>query len=120
MLTDSLPNPHLPCTEQESCTEGRKGGADDAETDGRVGETKVRKGKDDPRLCPPVCYIPSLGSRCRSAEALVPEIQNLPWVSLDFPKEKEVTRNRSLHSANCSMRRKRRGLAVANEWEHGR
>lgn len=87
MLTDSLPVPHLPYTDQERCT-GRRREERHAQADGWSG-TEVWM--DDPLgFLQPLCYIPSLGSRCRSAEHLCQKFTP-PWVSSFFPKEKEVT-----------------------------
>lgn len=82
MLTDSLPKPHLPYTEQEKGTERRR--EDWMQTDGWLG-TKVQK--DNPRLCPLFYNIPSPVSRCRSAEHLCQKFIP-PWGSSVFPKER--------------------------------
>lgn len=105
MLTDSLPVPHLPCTEQERCTRRRREEWMHRLMDGR----EPKSGRMILGFFQPCCYIPSLGSRCRSAEHLCQKFTP-PWGSSVFPKEKEVTCTATFakQAAACSRNRRAR------------
>lgn len=100
MLTDNLPEPHLPYTEQE----GRREEWMPRLMDG----LGPRSGRTILSSAVPLCYIPSLVLRCRSAEQLCQKFTP-PWGSLDFPEEKEVTAPCKLQHAAGAER-----LAAAN------
>lgn len=101
MLTDSLPKPHLPYTEREKGTEGRRGA--DAETDGCSG-TQIQK--DNPRRA----HFSTIFLRLYRAAAVLSTCARnsyLPGV-LQF-SQKRGDPHCNIHNAHCSMQQKKHG-----------